>query len=104
MKKYLTSALVFGLLCLTLVSCSSKYREENLVGNTSEEIINVYGPFDFMTMDPSEDGLYRNCRCGYTTKEARVGFLGTSDEEMIFIIFDENGIAVGVFEGLRPLA
>ena len=103
-KKYLTTAFACTLLCLALVSCSSRYHKKDVLGKTSAEIINLYGPFDFMTMDTSEDGLYRSCRCGYTIKEARAGFFGTSDEEMFFIVFDEDGIAVGIFEGVRPLA
>lgn len=31
---------------------------------------------------PAEDGIYKNCSCGYTIKEPHVGFFGTSDEKL----------------------
>jgi hypothetical protein len=39
---------------------------------------------------------------GYTVKEPKVGFLGTSDEILFFITFDENGVAKKCEEGYRP--
>ena len=51
---------------------------------------------------PDEDGIYRNCSCGYTIKEPRVGFLGTSDEILFYIKFDEDGIATECREDVRP--
>ena len=53
-------------------------------------------------MPISEDGLYRDTACGYTVKESRVGFLGTDPEWLVFIRFDENGVAYDTYEGYRP--
>lgn len=51
---------------------------------------------------PMENGIYKNCRCGYTIKEAEPGFLGRSDEVLLFISFDESGVAQNCSEGYRP--
>lgn len=97
------SFLLWGIfLILLLVGCSPKYCEDAFIGKTSAEIISQYGPFDCISMDASEDGLYRNCMCGYTINEPQAGFLGTSPEILFFITFDENGIAVECSEGYRP--
>jgi hypothetical protein len=53
-------------------------------------------------MPVSEDGLYRNTACGYTIKEEQKGFLGADPEILIFIEFDENGVATRCWEGYRP--
>ena len=95
-------ALTISLLVLLLVGCSPKYNPEDFIGKSSEEIISQYGSFDCLSTPAGEDSLYRNCRCGYTVKDPKVGFLGTSDEILFFITFDENGVAVGCEEGYRP--
>lgn len=87
---------------LSFIGCTAKYRAENFIGKTSAEIISQYGSFDCIGMPSNEDGLYRNCQCGYTIKEPQVGFLGTSPERLFFITFDENGIAIKCEEGYRP--
>ena len=102
MKKIIASVLILVVFISLLSGCGNKYDEKDFLGKTSAEITKEYGEFDFMASDASEDGLYRNCRCGYTVKEPRVGFLGTSDEILFFMIFDENGVAVGCEEGYRP--
>lgn len=53
-------------------------------------------------MPADEDGLYRNCQCGYTIKESKKGFLETTSEILLFITFDENGAAITCEEGYRP--
>lgn len=93
----LSVVIVFG-----LTGCGSKYREEDFVGKTSLQIENEYGKFDCIGTPVGEDGLYRSTACGYTIQEARVGFLGKDPERLIFIRFDENGIAVDTYEGYRP--
>lgn len=101
MKQRLTA--VF--LCIALVlSCSgcTKYRASDFIGKTSAEIISEFGEFDCTLMPAEEDGVYRNCQCGYTVREPRKGFLGTSPEILFFILFDENGVAVSCEEGYRP--
>ena len=101
MKRFI--ALILSLtFVLALVGCSSTYNAEDFIGKTSTEIINRYGPFDCTGMPVSEDGLYRNCKCGYTIKEPQTGFLGTTPEVLFFISFDENGIATKCSEGHRP--
>ncbi len=99
MKKgfaFLLFAMIF------LVAGCTKYQPSDFVGKTSAQIEADYGPFDCVGMAPSADGLYRNTGCGYTIREARVGFLGTDSELLFFIQFDENGIATGCYEGYRP--
>ena len=97
-------ALFFACICLSsaLKGCASEYDADDFTGKTSAEIINEYGSFDCVTMPASEDGTYRNCRCGYTIKEAQNGFFGKIDELLFFIAFDENGIAAECEEGYRP--
>ncbi len=82
--------------------CGVRYSAADFIGKTSSEIINEYGSFDCVLMPADEDGLYRNCKCGYTIKEPQKGFLGTSPEILFFIRFDENGIATYCEEGYRP--
>ena len=95
-------------LCVLLCSaailsgCSARYREADFLGKTSAEIAAENGPFDCETMPAGEDGLYRNCRCGYTIREAAKGFLQRSEEELFFIVFDENGVASDCETGPRP--
>ena len=95
-------AFTISLLVLFLVGCSPKYNPEDFIGKTSEEIISQYGSFDCLSMPADEDGLYRNCSCGYTIQEADKGLFGKSEEELFFITFDENGIATMCDEGFRP--
>jgi len=102
MRKYYIAILAALLLCITCLGCTEPYRAEQFLGKTSAEIIAEYGAFDCIMMPPDADGLYRSSSCGYTVKEPRVGFLGTSPEELFFIRFDENGVAVECSEGYRP--
>ena len=89
-------------LLFTFEKNSSKFNEKDFVGKTSAEIISQYGSFDFATLHPKEDGLYKNCKCGYTIQEWSQGFWGTTDELLFYIVFDENGVAVSCFEGEPP--
>lgn len=91
-------------LLFTLVKNSSKYNEKDFIGKTSAEIIIQYGPFDFVTLHPQKDGLYKNCKCGYTIQEWSQGFWGSTDELLFYIAFNENGVAVSCFEGPPPAA
>ena len=95
-------AFAAALLASLLVGCSAKYDPTDFIGKTSKEIISQYGSFDCVSMAAGEDGLYRNCRCGYTVKEREKGLLGTEEEELFFITFDENGIAAICDKGYRP--
>ena len=102
MKRY--TSIIFAVICLmrSLTGCTAKYMPEDFIGKTSVEIIGEYGSFDCVLVPASEDGLYRNCKCGYTIAEPQKGFLGTSEEILLFIVFDENGIATTCEEGNRP--
>ena len=104
MKKIITAVLVCVLFLLSLSGCSTKqaYNADNYIGKTSAQIEAEFGTFDCCGMPISEDGLYRNTACGYTIKESRVGFLGTDPEWLVFICFDENGVAYDTYEGYRP--
>ena len=46
-------------LLFTFEKNSSKFNEKDFVGKTSAEIISQYGSFDFATLHPKEDGLYK---------------------------------------------
>ena len=102
MRKRIISFFCCAVFVLSLVGCYSKYHADDFIGKASAQIISEFGSFDCSTMPVSSDGIYRNCRCGYTIKEAKKGFLGTSTEVLFFISFDENGIAVACEEGFRP--
>lgn len=103
MKKYLIFIIILTLL-LIFSGCSkhSKYSEEEFIGKSSAEVESQYGEFDCVMMPRAEDGVYRNCRCGYTIQEPHTGYFGTSPEILFFISFDENGIAYKCEEGYRP--
>ena len=93
MKKLISIFIVLVML-VGITACASKpYKEEDFIGLTSAEIIEKYGEFDNVQMSPSEDGLYRNCGCGYVVVKAKVGFFGTTPPELFNIYFDENGVA-----------
>ena len=104
--KHIHSTFAAVLVCIylmfSLAGCAAKYDAEDFIGKTSAEIVIEYGTFDCITMPANEDGLYRNCRGGYTIKEPKAGFFGTSEEVLFFISFDENGIATKCAEGYRP--
>lgn len=102
MKRKIVRVLVCIFLSLALVGCSYKYNTEDFIGKSSAEIISQYGDFDCTTMSASDDGLYRNCRCGYTIREEQKGFFGKSAEILFFVVFDENGMAIECEEGNRP--
>lgn len=96
------ATLVCVCLVLSLTGCAAKYDAEDFIRKTSAEIVSEYGPFDCITMPAGDDGLYRNCRGGYTIKEPKTGFFGSSEEVLFFISFDENGISTECAEGYRP--
>ena len=101
-QKHIKICFFYFILLLTLAGCSTKYHEKNFLGKTSAQIETEFGLFDCCGMPVSNDGLYRNTACGYTIKEPKVGFLGTSNEILFFISFDENGVADSCYEGYRP--
>ena len=102
MKKIISRIAAAVVLALMCCACSDSYNEKDFLGRSSAEIVREYGEFDCVTMPKTEDGLYRNCRCGYTIREAKAGFFGASDEILFFIFFDENGIAMECEKGYRP--
>ena len=102
MKKQITVFILCAVFLLSLAGCSSKYRTDDFIGKTSAQIEAEFGIFDCCNIPICDDGLYRNSSCGYTIKEPRVGFLGTDPEWLVFIRFDENGVAYETYEGYRP--
>ncbi len=102
MKKQIATLLFCAVFVFSFAGCGCKYSADDFIGKTSAQIEAEFGTFDCCGMPKSENGLYRNTACGYTIKEPRVGFLGTDPEVLIFISFDENGIAVACEEGYRP--
>ena len=85
--------LLLGVLLITALSGCSKYTEDDFLGLTSLEIIEKYGDFDRKRGAPDEDGLYRDCACGYLISEKETNFFGTTPPEYFMIYFDENGVA-----------
>ncbi len=77
---------------VVLAGCKS-YDPKDYIGLTSKEIVEKYGEFDVERSDPSADGLFRKCGCGYTVVPERVGFFGTTPPKYFMIYFDNNGIA-----------
>ncbi len=102
MRRYAAALLAAIIFTLTLAGCSSGHDTEDFIGKTSAEIVDENGDFDCVIGEAGEDGLYRNSKCGYTIKEKKTGFLGSSDEVLFFICFDENGVATSCAEGVRP--
>ena len=103
MKKQITAIAICTILLLSLAGCHyTQYNESAFVGNTSVTIVEKFGPFDYTAMPAGEDGLYRNCQCGYTVKEPQKGFLGTTPEILFLITFNENGIASAFAYDYRP--
>ena len=102
MRRYVLAFI--GVIILVLTGCAAKYNEDEIIGKRSDEIVSIYGEFDsVLGIDvPDENGIYRNCSCGYTIKESHVGFFGTSDEVLFYISFDEDGIATECREDVRP--
>lgn len=85
--------------CMVIMSSCSTYDNNFIIGKTSSEIEEKYGDFDY-TSNPQNlrDGNYFKCKCAYKTKEEKVGFLGTDPAEYYAIVFDEDGIAISVYE------
>ena len=102
MRRYILT--LVAVIMLVLTGCTAKYKEDEIIGKRSDDIVYAYGEFDnVLGVDvPDEDGIYRNCSCGYTIKEPCVGFFGTSEEVLFYIEFDEEGIAEGCREDVRP--
>ena len=100
--KQILAILLCAAFLLICTSCAKTYDETDFLGKTSAEIAAEYGPFGLLSMPAGADGLYRSCTCGYTLREARVGFLGTSPEILLLITFDANGVAIFCEEGFRP--
>ena len=104
MKKIIAAFLVWVVFLSSLSGCSAKqgYNADEFIGKTSSQIEEEFGAFDQCGKPSSEDGLYRNTSCGYTIQEEKRGFLGTDPEWLVFIRFDENGVAYDTYEGYRP--
>ena len=74
-----------------------RYNDHWILGKTSIEIIEKYGPFDASGAPMDADGKYRNTRASYIIKPERVGYLGTYPAEYYSIHFDWRGIADNCF-------
>ena len=92
-NKYVLLAVIV-LITICFFGCGkSKYDEDEIIGLTSVEIVEKYGDFDRPQGFPDEDGLYRDCYCGYLISEKSVGFYGSTELEYFMIYFDEDGLA-----------
>ena len=94
--------LVWLIFLLCLAGCCVKYDKAALLGKISMDIETEFGLFDYISMPADADGMYRCCQCGYTIKEMKKGFLGTTPELLLLITFDENAAAVSCKKGYRP--
>ena len=92
-KCILFVVIVAILLCFSSCGTKYKYDADEVVGLTSIQIVEKYGDFDRKQGSTGEDGLYRDCACGYLIFEKRVGFFGTTPPEYFMIYFNEDGIA-----------
>jgi len=82
-----------------LKACCKPYDEKWIIGKTSDEIMERYGKFDIVMNKPSEDGLYRNQRCGYKTKSGNIDWY----DEFYMISFNSQGVAYLIEEDVcRP--
>lgn len=101
-KKILCVSCILLMMCMT--GCGEKYNEKDIIGKNSDEIVSTYGIFDnVLGIDvPDEDGVYRNCSCGYILEKPSKGFFGSSEEILLYIKFDENGKAVECDKRARP--
>ncbi len=87
-------ALVAAVVLITACfSACNKYDEDKILGLTSAEVIEKYGDFD-RKQGIEEDGLYRNCACGYLVSKSKNFFDGVVVPKYFMISFDEFGIAV----------
>lgn len=104
MKKRVSAIPICIALLFFLVGCGigQKYNADDYIGKTSAQIEAEYGAFDCCGQPADNDGLYRGTACGYTIQEAKKGFFGTDPEKLVFIQFDENGVACNTYEGYRP--
>lgn len=93
MKRILAIILLTLLILCVLSGCEKKYSEGEIIGLTSSEVVEKYGDFDRKQGTPDEEGLYRDCACGYLISEKRVGFFGTTPPEYFMIYFDGDGVA-----------
>ena len=106
MKKTFRFAIVFlmcAALCTVLSGCSGhSYDTDWIIGKTSAEIEEKYGAFEItFSYEPSEDGLYKNAKCGYYYLD-HIDLLGNDSNEMIFVIrFNEDGVAESCYERYR---
>lgn len=99
MKRILIILCLIVFLGLCVSGCA-KYAPKDFLGLTSDQIEKQFGAFDLAGVSfISTDSTYRGFGSGYIIKERQVGFLGTTPAEYFFIVFDENGIAVGCYEG-----
>ncbi|MCR4903538.1 MAG: hypothetical protein K6A23_11820 [Butyrivibrio sp.] len=94
--------LLLFLFIFMLSGCGKKFNSDDYIGKTSAEIIEEYGEFDYVVGDTETEDLYKSTKCGYIYREEQVGFLGTSEEELFFIHFDQRGIAYKCDYGVRP--
>lgn len=89
--------MIYGVMSLS--SCAQKYDKEWILGKTSSEIEERYGPFDYCgNTEYRSDGNYYNGGCAYRTKEERVGYFGTDPAEYYRVYFDSEGKAYEIKE------
>ena len=100
--KHKRAWVILSVLVVLILTGCARYEKCDLLGKTSEQIMDIYGEFDCVGMPADTDGLYRNCCCGYMIRSSRTGFLGTAPEVLFFITFDSDGIAVDYEKGYRP--
>jgi len=85
------------ILCAVLVLFSActhqSFDAEWIIGKTSAEIEERYGPFDRLGMEYQKDGLLYNTDAGYVISESRTTWHGRTTETLFVVHFNEDGIA-----------
>lgn len=98
-KKALPILLILTLLCLIFVGeMIGRYDVDWMIGKTSERIQKRYGEFDGHSEELGEDGLYKNCYCIYIVQTGKRDLFGDQlPTERLYVIFDDNGIAIDAY-------
>ena len=91
------------LIYIIIITQWPKYNEKWIIGKTSREIQGKYGTFDVQPVNIDIDDIYRNTEAGYVLVPEKVGLLGTEPAEILYIYFDEDGIAYKCVTKTEPL-
>ena len=85
---------------LSLVGCESDwmYDKDWITGKNSKQIQARYGAFDILPDKAPEEGLYKDCYCGYFLQINKRNWDERLPDEYLYIVFDANGTARRVYK------